>query len=665
MRQHPILSLSAPNLRGFFAQCLQWKQDNALRDDRVTHYVWQCQRAPQWAAVQQDLAAVLAAASDGADKTQSAQWLNQLAATLHTQWWGLLPGWHRMALEDERLILHIAVGAPLDILQSTTGRFGHILLHASAIQSAMPAANTPDTNAPHKSHNWHDWANALKHLCLHGTCLHSESPLPPDLQQALAQTGWVPPDTDKAPPVSQSTPAPHWERLVYAPHWLPRQAPQPFLSAENRQAVVIGAGLAGAATAYSLARRGWQVTVLDAHPQPAGGASGLPVGLLVPHSSADDTRISQISRAGIRCTLQRMAALLQQGQDWFPSGVLEHCVQGRSKLPRHWPHAETVGAEEDPCVAAGDWSRPADATQVQQAHLPPDAISLWHAHAAWIKPPQLIAALLRHPRIRWQGGNAVAELVRQKADENTHQPPLWTVLDSHKQPLAQAPLVVIAASFDSRALLQSALRAAEQSTPAPEQHLGALWEKLLNPLRGQVAWGWHDDTPADCVIDSGAVQALPPFPVNGKGSMAAHIPFQQNARTGAIWITGSTFTRGDTDATPRTSDIPEIWNKLHVLHPAAARALQVRFEQKAVQSWAGVRATVPDRLPAVGAVSRADGLHGLHVCCGMGARGLALAMLCGETLAAHLHDEPLPAEKKLAAMLDASRWNGKAKPPVQ
>ena len=78
--------------------------------------------------------------------------------------------------------------------------------------------------------------------------------------------------------------------------------------------------------------------------------------------------------------------------------------------------------------------------------------------------------------------------------------------------------------------------------------------------------------------------------------------------------------------------------------------------------------TLPDRMPAVGSVSSNHHAatkqaetgsatpHGLHLCCGMGARGLALAMLSGELLAAHIHHEPLPTGKKLAAMLAASRW---------
>ena len=48
--------------------------------------------------------------------------------------------------------------------------------------------------------------------------------------------------------------------------------PKPHFAGKN--AVVIGAGLAGCSTAHSLAQRGWTVTVIDAQDKPASAASG-------------------------------------------------------------------------------------------------------------------------------------------------------------------------------------------------------------------------------------------------------------------------------------------------------------------------------------------------------------------------------------------------------
>ena len=46
----------------------------------------------------------------------------------------------------------------------------------------------------------------------------------------------------------------------------------------------------------------------------------------------------------------------------------------------------------------------------------------------------------------------------------------------------------------------------------------------------------------------------------------------------------------------------------------------------------------------------------LHLLTGLGARGLTLAVLCGEIAAAQLHGEPLPVAASLARRLRADRW---------
>src|SRR5258706_6346098 len=55
----------------------------------------------------------------------------------------------------------------------------------------------------------------------------------------------------------------------------------------SRSALVIGAGVAGAAVAERLASRGWQVAIIERHAQPAAEASGNPAGAFHPVPSAD------------------------------------------------------------------------------------------------------------------------------------------------------------------------------------------------------------------------------------------------------------------------------------------------------------------------------------------------------------------------------------------
>ena len=136
-------------------------------------------------------------------------------------------------------------------------------------------------------------------------------------------------------------------------------------------------------------------------------------------------------------------------------------------------------------------------------------------------------------------------------------------------------------------------------------------------------------------------------------------------------------------ATPElhTQDHAANRQRLTELLPAAGAALAPQWPDGRARAWAGVRATLPDRLPAVGAwrgrardgfepnraAAPADSAQAaidsipadilpIHLCTGLGARGLTLAVLCGELLAATLHGEPLPLARSLARRLRARRF---------
>lgn len=348
--------------------------------------------------------------------------------------------------------------------------------------------------------------------------------------------------------------------------------------------IVIGGGLAGASAAASLARRGWQVTVIDRAPEPATGASGLPAGLFAPHVSPDDAPLSRLTRAGLRATRQWAQALLTEDVDWSPSGVLEHCVEKKRRLPSGLDAA---------------WSAPASADQRAAAGVPLDAPALWHASGGWLRPARLVAALLAQPGVLWRGGVQVAQVDRA-ADG------LWRVAD------LTAPLVVIATGAGSIDLCPNL---------------------SLRPLRGQVSWARGN--------------AAPPFPVNGHGNF---IPRARDEH-GPFWLMGSTFERGATQAAKTPAEEAEghaaNMDKLRTLLPGLA-ALTPQH------AWSGIRCTVPDRMPVVGPLTQ--DAPGLWVSTGMGTRGITLAPLCGELLAARLHGEPLPLEDKLAWALAAERF---------
>jgi tRNA 5-methylaminomethyl-2-thiouridine biosynthesis bifunctional protein len=171
-------------------------------------------------------------------------------------------------------------------------------------------------------------------------------------------------------------------------------------------------------------------------------------------------------------------------------------------------------------------------------------------------------------------------------------------------------------------------------------------------LRGQISYGhMHGLTDAQR-------QLLPPFPVNGHGSFISNVPTPDGQ---AGWYIGSTFERNCEQAPVREEDHAANQLRLATLLPDLGTAMQDQFGPEHVHGWAGLRCTLPNRLPAVGPID-SQRLPGLWLCAGMGARGISLAVLCGELTAAWLCDEPLPLEPALAKHLAAERYAGKALP---
>ena len=528
-----------------------------------------------------------------------------LAQELHDQFWGLLPGVHRLSFDNGQVLLTLCIGDAPTLLRQQNWTVDSIYLNG------FSSERNPYLLSAHS-------LKALARCCRRGTRL-ATSTVEQAVRDALAQCGF---DVRKAPGVASKC-----DKLqaTFDPHWEPRSARPAALALQPARCVVIGSGLAGAATAASLARRGWQVQVLDAGATPASGASGLPAGLFAPYLSPDDNQFSRVSRSGVRAMLQQCAALLHSGVDWAPSGVLERRPPDRLGIPSDW----TSGL-------GSDWCGQASEALLHTAGLPSGTSACWHVRAGWLRPAQLVAALLAQPGIAWRGNTSVAQLQRlpEDAQGSGDSSPVWRVVDTQGRTAAEAELVVLAAGLACNVLLAGI---DPSSSPLP-----------LQPVRGQLSWGLQDVP---------ATSNLPPFPVNGHGGLVAHVP---QPGGGYAWYMGSTFER-DVDQLPMGASEcaaahASNWHRLQELLPDSTSALQAAFDPttlagaQQVQAWASVRCTTHDRLPIVGPVNATD-LPGLWVSTAMGARGLTRAVLCGELLAAQLHDEPLPLEAKLARAL--------------
>ena len=558
-----------------------WRADPAR--PRLLHFV-SCEAFP-------------ASADDVLQAAQAHPELIPLATQLATHWQGLLPGLHRLSFEGGQVLLTLGIGDAKAMLQAQS-----LTVDSVYLDGFSPQRN-PDIWDLHT-------LKAVARCCRRGTRLATWT-VARSVTDALTHCGFevfkmpgIPPKRDNL----QATFNPRWEPKK------PADAPAHGMRAASH-CVVIGAGLAGAACAASLARRGWRVTVLDAQALAAGGASGLPAGILAPHVSPDDSALSRLSRRGLRATWQTVKELLAEGQDWSACGVRQRRFDSSGALPADWPEAGQY------------WSRAAAPMTGAETSGFTD---LWHAAGGWVKPARLVQALLATPGIIERYGVQVAGL-------RPTVPPSqggWQVLNEQGECLAEAPLVVLAAGFDSARLLSASAGGACAA--------GSASALPLQAIRGQVAWG---------PVPAGA--AMPDFAVNGHGNFIPAFPVAGQERP--HWLMGATFERDNSSTQVRPEDQAAVLARLARLLPATAALLQPAFAGGAVKAWAGVRCAAPDHLPLVGPLDDVN-LPGLQVCTAMGSRGLSLAVLCGELLAAWLHAEPLPVEQRLARSLRAKRF---------
>jgi tRNA 5-methylaminomethyl-2-thiouridine biosynthesis bifunctional protein len=382
--------------------------------------------------------------------------------------------------------------------------------------------------------------------------------------------------------------------------------------------IVIGAGLAGAATAHALALRGCEVTVLEAFSESsappdhsAAPSTGLPVALMAPHhtqAGAAPSLISQLSRLGLAATTAAAKALLVPGQDWQPCGALQR--------------AGKLGP---------------------QAH--------WFADAAWVKPAALVAAWLAHPRITVRRGLPVH---RVQATAGTL--PTWQALDAQGQVLAHADACVLANAYQAKPMLQRLQ--ADLGTPmATSTHVQRL-ANALHQVAGQVVYGpWNADwqalwpallpelaahRPAQSALGAASTRHF--CAVNGNGHFIPAVAWGQQGE--CIWLSGSTYEH-DTPHNPQVTPqgLQSNLQRLQQLLPAAALLLAEQYRSGQLQGWAGTRCTTRERLPMVGAV-QTPRAPGLFICTGMGSRGLSFAAVCGQHVASLVTNgqhSPLPA----------------------
>jgi tRNA 5-methylaminomethyl-2-thiouridine biosynthesis bifunctional protein len=324
----------------------------------------------------------------------------ELAAELQQKWPPLVPGMHRLHLDAGRVILTLVFGDAATQLRAVDAS-----VDAFFLDGFSPPKN-PELWSPH-------FCKGLARLTAPGATLATWT-VAGHVRQALKDAEF---DVEKRPGYAN-------KRQMLVGRFRSRR-PERHVVPTDRRAIIIGAGIAGSTTAYALAAAGWQVTVLEQAGDPGQGASSNLAGMLRPLPSADDNRLSRLTRAGFMATRALLAGL--PGARWSPCGVLH--------LAREPAHESQQRRTVEQLGFPPELLQFVDKDEASQRLG--QAVNIggwWFPGGGWVQPPSVCrAALAAFPeRITVRTNATVALLKRPKSE--------WQALAADGSVLAEAPV---------------------------------------------------------------------------------------------------------------------------------------------------------------------------------------------------------------------------------
>ena len=451
--------------------------------------------------------------------------------------------------------------------------------------------------------------------------------------------------------------------------------------------LIIGAGIAGAATAHECATRGARVTVLEAH-APAQAASGNRQGLLYAKISPHPTAQTELLLAGYGYTRRLLQRLLPMQQSWGASGVL-HLNHNPSETQRNAQLAQNQHYQH--------LYRPVSPAQASQiAGIPIAQSGLYWQHGAWLNPPALIHALLRHPNITLHPHTKAQSIHHSGNQWHVHTPNgifsgshivFCTGADNAHTPIIQHyPFQIIrgqtsiAPATKGSLKLKTALSAASYISPAWQgEHCYGATFAPNNPSRD-----WHAE---DEARNRQALAQLSPYLAQQFADYYAAHPIRQPENECSEFRQNVNEPSHDYLGSLKTQRQPENeYNKFPrnqtPCKPNQAQAQLLRqpenerneFPQK---GHTATRCDCHDHLPAVGAISNPTALRTTYAAYALdknyriatpcpylpnaytntahGSRGLSTAPICAAEIAAQICHTPRPLSERLRQALNPNR----------
>ncbi len=395
-------------------------------------------------------------------------------------------------------------------------------------------------------------------------------------------------------------------KLGLAPSAQGLERPYPYAACNPKRVAIIGAGIAGAASARALTRRGVETIVLEAAPALGAGASGNPAGLIMP----------RLDRGGVLAEFF-LAAYLHAVREYTALGVFE--CRGVEERAQSRAAAAFADLSADPPLPA-DWFAPVGAG------------AALHARAGLIRPLAAIERML-------EGATLLCEAPVAAMERVDH---CWVLRAPDGRALLKTDAVVLACGA---ALAQF----------APASFLPIVLS------RGQIEWG-EGSAPARAIVQgsyaaphAGGVLFGATFDKYGPpasspaGAIADNAQVLQDARA-----------RNFAALAQLAPELAASLDPAKLSSRAAIRASMPDFAPVAgllpdAQAWLGRYAGLAHGRE-VDASAPPPAHAGVYVLGGLGARGLTNAPILGERLAAEMLGEPQLLSRAALEALHPARF---------
>lgn len=490
----------------------------------------------------------------------------------------------RMWFEEDRFALTLFTGDAETVLSGLCGPFDAWFLDGFA-PARNPAMWTPEV------------FRHIARLSAPDACLATFS-VAGDVRRGLEAAGFV---VEKKPGHGGKRERLEARRQPHRRNISAAASIYPYAATPSQRVAIVGAGVAGAACAHALARRGVETVVLEAAGGLGAGASGNPAGLVMPRL---DRGAGPLREVFLAAYLHAIATYEALGEGIFHATGVEQLAETRHRQA----FADLLN---DPPLPE-DW-----------LIALPNGAAL-HPRAGMVSAQAAVRAMLTGARVLFEA--EVQSLDRSGAG--------WVVRAHDGRALLKADAVVLAcgtaltrftpASFVPIALSHGQIEWGEG--PAPPRPL--VRSNYVAPFEGGVLFGATFDA-----LDHADAQGPPCEDARSRNIAAlAQLAPQIAAALDVTKLTSRAAVRAATpDRAPIAGLLPdaEAW----------------------LAQYAGLahgRKLDADRAPPA---------HpGVYVLGGLGARGLTLAPLLAERLASEICGEPLPLSRPALDAIHPARF---------